>query len=69
MDVCYLPEGAFSPDPEVREATFLNDMEIFTFIPSDDPDPQQEEEIVHMYIASNQYHKMYKEETSERPGS
>ena len=32
VDVCYLPEGAFSPDPEVREATFLNEMEIYTLL-------------------------------------
>ena len=43
------------------------DLEIFTFTPSDNTD-LQEEEIVHMYIASNQYYKMFKEEASERPG-
>ena len=32
IDVCYLPEGAFSSNPSEREATFLNEMEIFTLL-------------------------------------
>ena len=32
VDVCYLPEGAFSTDPEVKKATFLNEMEIYTIL-------------------------------------
>ena len=32
VDVCYLPEGAFSEDPEVRRETFLDEMENYTLL-------------------------------------
>ena len=32
MDVCYLPEGAFSSDDTIRKHTFLHEMEIYMLL-------------------------------------
>ena len=32
IDVCYLPEGAFSEDPEVRKKTFLGEEDIYDLL-------------------------------------